>query len=62
MNIIYHFAAYSGGECILKCQGTHMYVDASGPFIIVNYRDADNEHIEITVSPNAVWTLEREQI
>lgn len=80
----YYFAAYSGGECIIKCQGTNMKVitpnttnietkrtitDATTtiertitvtePYISVNYIDDNGNPQQVTLSANAVWTLER---
>lgn len=55
----YYFAAYSGGECILKCQGTDMTVKTADNHTVITYIDDDNEECEIRISSNAVWTLER---
>lgn len=56
----YYFAAYSGGECILKCQGTNMTVKTADNHTVVNYIDDDGEHQKVLISANAVWTLEAE--
>lgn len=62
----YYFAAYSGGECIIKCQGTDMKVTtpdttitSTDNRIYVDYIDDDGKHQQVMLSPNAVWTLER---
>lgn len=56
----YYFAAYSGGECIIKFQGTNMTVKTSDNHIVVNYIDDDGEQQKVLISANAVWTLEVE--
>ena len=62
MNIMrdrYYFAAYSGGECILKCQGTDMTITSTDNRIYVDYIDDDGKHQQVMLSPNSVWTVER---
>ena len=56
----YYFAAYSGGECILKFQGTHMTVKTADNHTVVNYIDDDGDQQKVLISINAVWTLEVE--
>lgn len=62
----YYFAAYSGGECILRCQGTNMKVKTpditlwdTKDKIFVDYIDDDGNPQQVILSANAVWTLER---
>lgn len=57
----YYFAAYSGGECILKFQGTHMTVKTADNHTVVNYIDDDGNPQQVILSANAVWTLEVEK-
>lgn len=63
MNIMrdrYYFAAYSGGECILKFQGTNITVKTADNHTVVNYIDDDGDQQKVLISINAVWTLEVE--
>ena len=67
-NRYYYFAAYSGGECILKCQGRNMKVipyftstyEPREKEIYVDYIDDDGKHQQVMLSPNVAWTLEVE--
>ena len=54
----YYFAAYSGGECICKCQGTNMTVKTSDSQTVVEYTDDDERTSQIILSANAVWIME----
>lgn len=64
----YYFAAYSGGVCILKCQGRKMKVtpyytstpETREKEIYVSYIDDDGKHQQVMLSPNVAWTLEVE--
>ena len=59
MRDLYYFAAYSGGECIIKCQGTNMTVKTADNHTVINYIDDDGNPQIVRLSSNAVWTLER---
>lgn len=58
---IYYFAAYSGGECILKLQSKQMTVhqEMDTNYTVVQYTDDDGYQQLVTLSPNTVWTLEQ---